>query len=53
MYDALQYLLEGNKGSTTNYYAVIAGVMRIEILYHHGGIYYDMKTEGHKSLLPF
>ena len=27
--------------------------MRIEILYHHGGIYCDMKTEGRKSLLPF
>ena len=30
-----------------------AGIMRIEILYHHGGMYFDYKVEPFKSMIPF
>lgn len=45
--------MKKNEKLGNNFYAVISDIMRIEILYHHGGIYTDLKTEGRKSLTPF
>ena len=42
-----------NEQSSRSYIAPITALMRYEILYNHGGLYMDFKTEGLKSLEPF
>ncbi len=42
-----------SKKNKRNFRAIIADLMRIQILYKYGGIYLDLKIEGKKSLMPF
>lgn len=35
-----------------NHYSQVAGIARIEILYHYGGFYFDLKAQGIRSLEP-
>ena len=53
MYNLIRRSQEFQKSSKRNYNAPIAALMRYELLYHHGGIYMDFKTEGRKSYAPF
>ena len=52
-YKTLMQLLEENKNLKKNFLVKLADIMRIEILYRHGGNYFDFKVEGFKSFLPF
>ena len=45
--------LEYQKFSPRSYSALAADLIRYELLYTHGGIYFDFKTEGMKPLDPF
>ena len=52
-FETIQKMLRDSEGMQKNFLAEIADIMRIEILFHHGGIYLDFKTEAFRSFLPF
>ena len=53
LYDIINYVLKRSRLLRYNYISLAVGMMRIEILYHHGGIYMDYKVEMFKSMIPF
>ena len=53
-YDSINKIIRASQGKRAkNYVSLAAGIMRIEILYHYGGIYFDYKVEPFKSMIPF
>ena len=43
MFDIIQYIIQRTKELPGNYLSYAADVIRIEAIYHHGGIYLDYK----------
>ena len=53
MYSLINRALRFERTSSRSLKAPITALIRYEALYHHGGIYFDFKTEGVKKLDPF